>query len=176
LPRCAQEGAAVNDNDLNNPNVPKPPGTEIEKPFRPPPGDDRGLRLMENLVNLPALIPVPGCSIDKGEVVFHDTGYRIDVRECDTPVKIVGWAFHMAEKTWMTPRLFRAFIRVACTAAGLPPPWRLTPPCDSRAGLAGGSGPAAELEDSGRWGRPPRRVQRRVRGAPPSVHGRSWRE
>jgi hypothetical protein len=150
LPRGAQGGAAVNDDDLNNPNAPTADGAATEKPFHAPARDDRGLSVMENLVNLPALIPPRGCSIDKGEIVFHDTGYRIDLRECNTHAKLVGWIHHLLEKHWVTARLLINFIELASAAAGLPPPWSLVLPFDPTECPQGGTGPVMEPENGRR--------------------------
>jgi len=40
--------------------------------------------------------------------------YTIALERCDTYEKILGWVFHLLEKTWMTNDVARRFISLAC--------------------------------------------------------------
>ncbi|WP_136799231.1 hypothetical protein [Desulfosediminicola ganghwensis] len=48
--------------------------------------------------------------------------YDIEISSCNTYEKILGWAFHLSEKTWMTTDVLRYFIRVACQASDIKVP------------------------------------------------------
>lgn len=39
--------------------------------------------------------------------------YNIPLARCRTHADILGWAFHLTEKTWITRELLRHFMRVA---------------------------------------------------------------
>jgi hypothetical protein len=51
-------------------------------------------------------------SVEKDRFLI-DGHYWIDFDRCDTPEKILGWAEHLAEKTWVNTTLLRTFIRSA---------------------------------------------------------------
>jgi hypothetical protein len=47
--------------------------------------------------------------------------YHIDLNRIDTPEKILGWVWHLAEKTWFTQDHARRFIEVALRQIGKEP-------------------------------------------------------
>lgn len=62
-------------------------------------------------------------SVKKDRIVLNVRyEYNVPIADCDTHEKILGWTFHLAEKTWMSRRLLRRFIEVACVASNLPIP------------------------------------------------------
>ncbi len=52
-------------------------------------------------------------------VVYVNYEYNIPISHCDTHAKILGWAHHLTEKTWMSTAILRYFIQVACRESGL---------------------------------------------------------
>lgn len=36
--------------------------------------------------------------------------YRVDLKRCDTPVKLLDWVVYLSEKVWMNRRLIRQFV------------------------------------------------------------------
>ncbi len=45
--------------------------------------------------------------------------YNIELSRCDSLEKILGWATHLCEKSWMTADLLRRFIHISARAHGL---------------------------------------------------------
>lgn len=41
--------------------------------------------------------------------------YNIALSRCNTPEKILSWVWHLTEKTWMTNKVMRRFIELACS-------------------------------------------------------------
>jgi hypothetical protein len=40
--------------------------------------------------------------------------YNIAISSCDTYERILGWVYHLTEKTWISRDVLRRFIQVAC--------------------------------------------------------------
>ncbi|AZS56761.1 hypothetical protein [Pectobacterium parmentieri] len=57
------------------------------------------------------LINIPGEHID-GE-------YSIALVSCSTAEQLVGWIFHLTEKSWITNDILRRFIKEASANAGI---------------------------------------------------------
>lgn len=60
----------------------------------------------------------------EGHIVINVLGnveseYNIPLIGCSTPQGILGWVRHLTEKTWMTPKLVRRFIDVACKQSNI---------------------------------------------------------
>ncbi len=57
------------------------------------------------------------CVVD-GDVIRFKVGggYKIVLKHCDTPEKVLDWVDHLCEKSWMTTRLIQQFVVVACGA------------------------------------------------------------
>lgn len=52
--------------------------------------------------------------IEGGDLVINvDYEYVIALNRCDTLEKILGWATHLCEKTWMNLDVMERFIRLA---------------------------------------------------------------
>lgn len=47
-------------------------------------------------------------------VINVNNEYNIPLIGCSTPLGILRWVRHLTEKTWMTNKLMRRFIDVAC--------------------------------------------------------------
>lgn len=52
-------------------------------------------------------------------VVNVEFEYNIPLKDCDTAEKILGWARHLSEKTWMTNDAMRDFLEISCGNAGI---------------------------------------------------------
>lgn len=52
---------------------------------------------------------------------YNSFAYDIPMRECDNPIKMLGWALHMLEKTWITKDHVRLIIMAVCDKFG----WRI---------------------------------------------------
>ncbi len=48
--------------------------------------------------------------------------YNIALNRARTHTEILGWTWHLCEKTWVTPDLLRRFITVACEEARIERP------------------------------------------------------
>ena len=52
--------------------------------------------------------------IDGNCIVINVTHeYNIALSRCDTPEKLLGWVWHLCEKTWITRKVLCRFIEVA---------------------------------------------------------------
>mgnify|MGYP000585215116 CR=1 FL=1 len=61
--------------------------------------------------------------VNDGFFIFVNEGdYDINLSECETHEKILGWVLQLNDKTWMTPQLMKAFIITACEYNNLPVP------------------------------------------------------
>ena len=50
------------------------------------------------------------CYIDDDYVVLDEGRYQIRVNRCATPEAILGWVYHLGEKTWVTAPILRRFV------------------------------------------------------------------
>lgn len=58
--------------------------------------------------------------VKEGHIVINvEYEYNIALHRCDTLEKILAWAYHLTEKTWMTQEILRHFIAVACNEHNL---------------------------------------------------------
>lgn len=58
-----------------------------------------------------------------GDWIVIDVAYKYDIElsRCNTPEKILAWAYHLTEKTWMNTDLIAKFIEVAAEHIGWDP-------------------------------------------------------
>lgn len=52
-------------------------------------------------------------------VVNVEYEYEIPIADCKSHERILHWAWHLTEKTWMTTDVLRRFIEVAAHNAGI---------------------------------------------------------
>ncbi len=57
----------------------------------------------------------------QGDKIIIDVCYKypIDVAECGTHERLLGWAHHLCEKNWMSPPVLRRFMALAARHHGL---------------------------------------------------------
>ncbi|WP_158755343.1 hypothetical protein [Dyella sp. S184] len=61
--------------------------------------------------------------VKDGHIVINvHNEYNIALSSCNTHEKILGWVFHLTEKTWISRDVLRRFILVACHENGLKVP------------------------------------------------------
>lgn len=61
--------------------------------------------------------------VEEGHIVINvHYEYNIELGRCDTHAKIVAWAIHLTEKTWMTQEVLRRFMHLAMAEHGLEAP------------------------------------------------------
>lgn len=61
--------------------------------------------------------------IEEGHIVINvHYEYNVPLDRCDTHEKILAWALHLTEKTWMTMDVLERFIRLAMAQHGLEAP------------------------------------------------------
>lgn len=57
----------------------------------------------------------------KGDIIIVNVEYEYEVpiADCKSHERILHWAWHLTEKTWMTTDVLRKFIEVAAHNAGI---------------------------------------------------------
>ena len=81
--------------------------------------DDEGFKkFVKHMEDLRKTVTV----VDDHIVINVHYEYNIPLSRCNTHEKILGWAYHLTEKTWMSRDVLRYFIQVACHKSGLPIP------------------------------------------------------
>ena len=66
--------------------------------------------------------------VEEGYIVFDniphasvpdDFEYAISLQSCSTPERILTWASHLSSKRWVSKRMRRSFVAIACREHGL---------------------------------------------------------
>ncbi|CNB91403.1 Uncharacterised protein [Yersinia ruckeri] len=78
-----------------------------------------GRDLVEEIIMDDALLARQVRIIDSYIVIDVSYPYNIPLAGCSTHEGILGWVWHLTEKTWMTNDVLRRFIELAGDHAGL---------------------------------------------------------
>jgi hypothetical protein len=79
-------------------------------------GFEKYLKSMEDLAK--TVMVKDGCIVIN---VHYE--YSIQISRCNTHEKILGWVYHLTEKTWMSRDILRYFVQVSCRESGLNIPY-----------------------------------------------------
>lgn len=52
-------------------------------------------------------------------VIDVEYEYNVPLSQCDSAEKLLGWTYHLTEKTWMKNDVMRRFIELACHENGM---------------------------------------------------------
>lgn len=80
--------------------------------------EDLAERVKQDLVKESALCQVADGHISLADYPGDTPNYDIALDRCNTPEKVLGWVYHLSEKTWITSDHIRAFIKMACREHG----------------------------------------------------------